>query len=125
MFDEETGLYYLRSRCYNPRRGRFGNADAEIAVEAKLWDAKLFLYCADNPVCYADDGGNSFWNVLAAAGGEIISGAAAANAAMTTAVAAEATGASLMFASRLGKEFEDGNYSNHTKLNNKSENEKI
>ena len=157
VFDEETGLYYLRSRCYNPQWGRFVNADAEIAVEAKLWDAKLFLYCANNPVRYTDDGGNSFWDVLAdcgkallvaavvvavvavviaatgggggfalaAAGGEIISGAAVADAAMTTAVAAEATGASLMFASKLGKEYEDGNYSNHTKLNNVSENEKF
>ena len=157
VFDEETGLYYLRSRYYNPRWGRFANADAEIAVEAKLWDAKLFLYCANNPVRYTDDGGNSFWDVLAdcgkallvaavvvavvavviaatgggggfalaAAGGEIISGAAVADAAMTTAVAAEAAGASLMFASKLGKEYEDGNYSNHTKLNNVSENEKF
>ena len=157
VFDEETGLYYLRSRYYNPRWRRFANADAEIAVEAKLWDAKLFLYCANNPVRYTDDGGNSFWDVLAdcgkallvaavvvavvavviaatgggggfalaAAGGEIISGAAVADAAMTTAVAAGATGASLMFASKLGKEYEDGNYSNHTKLNNVSENEKF
>ena len=157
VYDEETGLYYLRSRYYNAQWGRFVNADAEIAVEAKLWDAKLFLYCANNPVRYTDDGGNSFWDVLAdcgkallvaavvvavvavviaatgggggfalaAAGGEIISGAAVADAAMTTAVAAGATGASLMFASKLGKEYEDGNYSNHTKLNNVSENEKF
>ena len=68
VFDEETGLYYLRSRYYNPRWGRFVNADAEIAVEAELWDAKLFLYCANNPVRYTDDGGNSFWDVLADCG---------------------------------------------------------
>ena len=68
VFDEETGLYYLRSRYYNPGWGRFANADAEIAVEAKLWDAKLFLYCANNPVRYTDDGGNSFWDVLADCG---------------------------------------------------------
>ena len=154
VFDEETGLYYLRSRYYNPRWGRFANADAEIAVEAKLWDAKLFLYCANNPVRYTDDGGNSFWDVLAdcgkallvaavvvavvavviaatgggggfalaAAGGEIISGAAVADAAMTTAVAAEATGASLMFASRAGKKFEEDYYSNHYKSHNQAEN---
>ena len=68
VFDEETGLYYLRSRYYNPGWGRFVNADAEIAVEAKLWDAKLFIYCANNPVRYTDDGGNSFWDVLADCG---------------------------------------------------------
>ena len=68
VFDEETGLYYLRSRYYNPGWGRFANADAEIAVEAKLWDAKLFIYCANNPVRYTDDGGNSFWDVLADCG---------------------------------------------------------
>ena len=27
VFDEETGLYYLRSRYYNPQCGRFVNAD--------------------------------------------------------------------------------------------------
>ena len=35
VFDEETGLYYLRSRYYNPRWGRFVNADGAI-IQKKL-----------------------------------------------------------------------------------------
>ena len=30
VFDEETGLYYLKSRYYNPVWGRFVNADAVL-----------------------------------------------------------------------------------------------
>ena len=45
VFDEETGLYYLRSRYYNPRWGRFVNADGaiiqktclHIAAMGRLW----------------------------------------------------------------------------------------
>ena len=32
VFDEETGLYYLRSRYYNAQWGRFVNADALIRI---------------------------------------------------------------------------------------------
>ena len=35
VFDEETGLYYLRSRYYNPGWGRFVNADGAI-IQKKL-----------------------------------------------------------------------------------------
>ena len=30
VYDEETGLYYLRSRYYNPEWDRFVNADANL-----------------------------------------------------------------------------------------------
>ena len=30
VYDEETGLYHLRSRYYNPERARFLNADQLI-----------------------------------------------------------------------------------------------
>ena len=39
MWDEETGLYYLRSRYYNPTHGRFVNADS-ILIEAD-YDKKV------------------------------------------------------------------------------------
>ena len=33
VFDEETGLYYLRSRYYNAERSRFVNADSVFITE--------------------------------------------------------------------------------------------
>ena len=51
VFDEETGLYYLRSRYYNPQWGRFVNADNMIA------ELNLFTYCKDNPILLYDPNG--------------------------------------------------------------------
>ncbi len=36
VFDEETGLYYLRSRYYNAERCRFLNADIDMGKE-RFW----------------------------------------------------------------------------------------
>ena len=50
VFDEKTGLYYLRSRYYNPRWGRFVNADQLITTN-------LFAYCNNSPIYYYDPNG--------------------------------------------------------------------
>ena len=50
-FDEETGLYYLRSRYYNPIWGRFVNADSLI-------QQNLFTYCLNSPIIFNDKTGN-------------------------------------------------------------------
>ena len=50
MFDEETGLYYLRSRYYNAERCRFVNADA-------LLKGGLYCYCFNEPVYRKDSCG--------------------------------------------------------------------
>jgi RHS repeat-associated protein len=42
VYDEETELYYLRSRYYNPTWYRFINADS-------LMKGNLFDYCRNNP----------------------------------------------------------------------------
>ena len=59
VFDEETGLYYLRSRYYNPGWGRFVNADATelIAVNGGLLEANVFAYCSNNPIARLDPNG--------------------------------------------------------------------
>ena len=38
VYDEETGLYYLRSRYYDPEWGRFINADDELGEKGELLD---------------------------------------------------------------------------------------
>ena len=50
VFDEETGLYYLRSRYYNPRWGRFVNADC-------IYSANCFAYCENAPIAFFDEDG--------------------------------------------------------------------
>ena len=50
VFDEETGLYYLRSRYYNPWWGRFVNADC-------IYSANCFAYCGNTPVIFFDEDG--------------------------------------------------------------------
>ena len=57
VWDEETGLYSLGSRYYDPAWGRFLNADAAIRSN-KLMEVNVFGYCENNPVNHADIDGN-------------------------------------------------------------------
>ena len=58
VFDEETGLYYLRSRYYNPGWGRFVNADNSILPDVKR-KSNLFAYCSNSPVLRIDQTGHA------------------------------------------------------------------
>ncbi len=66
-YDTETGLYYLNSRYYDPRIGRFINADsiAYLAPES-INGLNLYAYCGNNPIVYADPYGYSpeWWQWL-------------------------------------------------------------
>ena len=65
-YDQESGLYYLQSRYYDPVVGRFISADTSSVLTASpmsLTDKNLFSYCDNNPVIRIDRGGE-FWNVL-------------------------------------------------------------
>ena len=50
VFDEETGLYYLRSRYYNAVVGRFLNEDT-------LLNGNLYSYCNNDAINYEDPTG--------------------------------------------------------------------
>ncbi len=69
VFDEETGLYYLRSRYYNPVWGRFLNADTLLGKRGGLLSHNIFAYCANNVVRYADPSGQNFDNEFGGASG--------------------------------------------------------
>ena len=50
VYDEETGLYYLRSRYYNVRQCRFANADV-------LYTDNLYSYSKNTPIIGVDKNG--------------------------------------------------------------------
>ena len=57
-YDDETGLYYLNSRYYNPEWGRFVSADAFADTGQGLNGTNVYAYCLNNPVNFADPNGN-------------------------------------------------------------------
>lgn len=59
-YDQETKLYYLNSRYYNPEWGRFINADGIIGISIDNLGCGLYIYCGNNPITNVDLSGNSF-----------------------------------------------------------------
>ena len=53
-YDEETGLYYLNSRYYNPAWGRFLNADIYLNANGGIVGFNMFAYCGNEPVLFWD-----------------------------------------------------------------------
>ena len=52
-YDNETSLYYLQSRYYDPETGRFINADG-LVDNRTVGSQNLFAYCFNNPVNMED-----------------------------------------------------------------------
>ena len=59
VYDEETNLYYLRSRYYSPPWHRFINADSTLGKPGSLLGHNVFVYCKNNPVNRIDPNGCS------------------------------------------------------------------
>ena len=59
-YDIETGLYYLRSRYYDPEMGRFINEDGYTSTGQGVVGNNMFTYCGNNPVTNHDPGGNKY-----------------------------------------------------------------
>ena len=60
VFDEETGLYYLRSRYYNPQIERFVTPDNTFFLTCDIANpiaTNLFGYCNNNPSTSSDNDG--------------------------------------------------------------------
>ena len=80
IFDEETGLYYLRSRYYNPNLCRFINADdvEALGADGDINGYQPFIYCMNDPVNNRDEAGS--WSLpnwaKVAIGAALIVGAA-------------------------------------------------
>ena len=57
VYDEETQLYYLQSRYYDPSVGRFLNADGFTSTGQGVVGNNMFVYCGNNPIIYEDSSG--------------------------------------------------------------------
>lgn len=66
VYDHETGLYYLKTRYYNPELGRFISPDNYPTTGQGLTGNNMFVYCGNNPVMRADDSGQ-FWHIIVGA----------------------------------------------------------
>jgi len=64
VYDEETGLYYLRSRYYNPNLGRFVNADRVFDANDSVTTYNQYAYCDNCPVIYLDSEGRGLFTSL-------------------------------------------------------------
>jgi len=67
VYDEDTTLYYLQSRYYDPTTGRFINADdtAFIGSSGTAIGDNIYTYCENDPVNNVDYTGQWFHNLAA------------------------------------------------------------
>ena len=67
VYDEDTTLYYLQTRYYDPTTGRFINADDTefISSSGTAIGDNIFIYCENNPVNNVDYTGQWFHNLAA------------------------------------------------------------
>ena len=67
FYDVETGLYYLKTRYYDPEIGRFITIDGIKYLDPETINGlNLYAYCGNNPVMYTDPTGTFFWFFLVA-----------------------------------------------------------
>lgn len=86
-YDDETGLYYLKSRYYSPTLGRFLTKDSTKYI--KLIDPQtlnLYTYSNNNPINFVDPDGNDTTSKLVKAQVFVITTLKLANNAFKTAV---------------------------------------
>lgn len=57
-YDQETGLYYLNHRYYNPEIGRFISPDIVLGANEDMLSYNLYAYVSNNPISNCDKTGN-------------------------------------------------------------------
>ena len=84
-YDTETGLYYLKSRYYDPEVGRFITIDDTSYLDPDTINGlNLYAYCGNNPVMRVDENGNSWWdNLWKVIVGVVVIGALVAGSVLT------------------------------------------
>lgn len=61
-YDTETGLYFLKTRFYDPEVGRFITIDDISLAPDTINGLNLYAYCGNNPVMRVDPNGNAWWH---------------------------------------------------------------
>ncbi|MBE7061823.1 MAG: RHS repeat-associated core domain-containing protein, partial [Clostridiales bacterium] len=62
-FDTETGLYFLKTRYYDPQVCRFITIDSIEYIDPETINGlNLYAYCGGNPVMNIDPTGHSWWS---------------------------------------------------------------
>lgn len=62
IYDAETELYFLKSRYYDPKTGRFISQDKVSYLDPKTINGlNLYAYCGNNPVMRIDESGCGWW----------------------------------------------------------------
>ena len=64
VWDEETRLYYLRSRYYNPTISRFICEDTCVISAQKVGGINMFAYCVNRPILGYDPMGKRYIDAL-------------------------------------------------------------
>ena len=60
-WDSDLGMYYLMTRYYDPKIGRFINADSLEYLDPKSINGlNLYAYCRNNPIMHIDPMGTQF-----------------------------------------------------------------
>lgn len=68
-YDQETNLYYLQQRYYNPETGRFFNLDPELGDKTNPVSQNGYVYADNNPVMFVDPDGRLAWFIPVVIGG--------------------------------------------------------
>ena len=58
QYDNETGLYYLNARLYDPKIARFLQEDTYTGTANDPLSLNLYTYCSNNPITYYDPTGH-------------------------------------------------------------------
>ena len=76
-YDNETGMYYLKNRYYDPELRRFISADMVTTATASmetLHNRNLYAYCGENPLMRNDEDGKLWVTVVSALVGAVVGG---------------------------------------------------
>ena len=60
QYDADTGLYYLRSRYYDPQAGRFLSADPFGGYDSNPLTLHRYSYAGNDPINQSDPGGKDY-----------------------------------------------------------------
>ena len=77
-YDGESGLYYLQSRYYDAKTGRYVNPDGYVYTGQDILSGNMYAYCGNNPIINIDPTGRMYIEGADMGGGKFAGGGGAA-----------------------------------------------